>query len=70
MNLLIQNIAHQAGINEEKARIALLTLSAHMKDRFPMLESMFELILGENESRLTNEKIVTTDFSKNPIMLN
>ena len=70
MNLLIQNIAHQAGIDEEKARIALLTLSAHMKDRFPMLESMFELILEENESGFTNEKIVITDFSKNPIMLN
>jgi hypothetical protein len=70
MNILIQNIAHQAGINEENARIALLTVSAHMKERFPMLQSVFELILEGNGSCFTNEKIVITDFSKNPIGLN
>jgi len=70
MNLLIQNIAHQAGIDEEKARIALLTVSAHMKERFPMLQSMFELILEEKKSCFTNEKIAITDFSKNQITLN
>jgi hypothetical protein len=70
MNILIQNIAHQASIDEEKARVALLTVSAHMKERFPMLQSVFELILDGNESCFTNEKIVITDFSKNQIGLN
>jgi hypothetical protein len=70
MNILIQDISHQAGINEEAARIALLTVSAHMKERFPMLQSVFELILEGNESCFTNEKLVIADFSKNPIGLN
>ena len=70
MNILTQNIAHQAGINEEQARIALLTVSAHMKERFPMLQSVFELILEAKGSYFTNEKIAITDFTKNPIGLN
>jgi hypothetical protein len=70
MNTLIQNIAHQAGINEEKARIALVTVSTHMKQRFPALQSVFELILEDKESFFTNDKIPMADFSKKPICLN
>ena len=68
--MLIQNIAHQARIDEEKARIALLTVSTHMKQRFPALQTVFELILEDNESYFSNQKILITDFSKNPTRLN
>jgi hypothetical protein len=50
MNILVQDIAHQAGINEEKARIALLTVTAHVKERYPLLQSVVELLLETNET--------------------
>ena len=62
MNILIQSIAHQAGINEEKARIALLTVSAHVKERFPLLQSVVELILEANDSSWKEEKTLVADL--------
>ena len=70
MNNLTRDIAYQAGIDEHQARIALLTVSAHMKQRFPALQSVFELILEQKDSLFKNEKIVITDFSKKPFGLN
>ena len=70
MNNLTRDIAYQAGIDEHKARVALLTVSAHMKQRFPALKSVFELILEQKESVFNNDKTVITDFSKNSIGLN
>jgi hypothetical protein len=70
MNILIQNIAHQAGINEEKARIALLTVTAHVKERFPLLQSVVELILETNEPVFNNQVSVSADYLKNPCALN
>ena len=69
MNILIQNIAHQAGINEEKARIALLTVSAHVKERFPLLHSVVTLVLEANDSSLKEEKPGIAHFT-NQIRLN
>jgi len=69
MNVLVQQIAHQAGINEEKARIALLTVSSHVKERYPLLQSVVELILEAGDSSLTGQKTVLVDF-KNEIGLN
>ncbi|HET9824482.1 MAG TPA: hypothetical protein VFP87_04070 [Chitinophagaceae bacterium] len=64
MNILIQNIAHQAGINEDKARIALLTVSAHIKERYPLLQSVVELILEANESDFNDEPVNTEPFKR------
>jgi hypothetical protein len=69
MNILVQQIAHHAGINEEKARIALLTVSSHVKERYPLLQSVVELILEAGDSSLTDQKAVIVDF-KNEIGLN
>ena len=69
MNILIQEIAHNAGIDEEKARIALLTVSLHVKERYPLLQSVVELILEADDSFLTDQKPVMVDF-KNEIGLN
>ena len=62
MNILVQNIAHQAGINEDKARIALQTIKAHLKDRYPLLQSVVELILEANET-LPNDPTPTNPES-------
>ena len=69
MNSLVCDIAHQASIDQEKAMIALLTVSAHMKRRFPALKSVFELILEERTTTFTNEMIAISDFP-NPMGLN
>jgi hypothetical protein len=71
MNILIQKIAHQAGINEDKARIALLTVSAHVKERYPLLQSVVALILETNETVLNDHATpVNADFLKSPLVLN
>jgi hypothetical protein len=70
MNILIQNIAHQAGIDEEKARIALLTVAAHLKDRYPVLQSVVEFILETNETVLDEQNLVNADCLKKPFSLN
>lgn len=68
--MLVQNIAHQAGINEDQARIALLTVAAHVKERFPMLKGVMEFVLEEQEANLKNHKPTITIFLQNPIGLN
>ena len=69
MNILIQEIAHNAGIDEEKARIALLTVSSHLKERYPLLQSVVELILEGDDSFFSDQKTVMVDL-KNEIGLN
>ena len=69
MNILVQQIAHHAGINEEKARIALLTVSSHLKERYPLLQSVVELILESDDSFFSDQKTVMVDL-KNEIGLN
>jgi hypothetical protein len=71
MNILIQNIAHQAGINEDKARIALLTVTAHVKEHYPLLQSVVHLILETNETVLNDHAApLNADFLNNPYVLN
>lgn len=70
MENLIQNIAHQAGINEDKAKTAFLVVSTHLKEKFPMLQSVIDLMLEMHESSLTKEKPFITDFLNNHIFYN
>ena len=70
MNILIQNIAYQAGIHEDKARIALLTVTHHVRERYPLLQSVVELVLETNEAVLNDQAPVNADFLKYPFALN
>ena len=70
MNLLIENIAHQAGINEDKARIALLTVTAHVKERYPLLQSVLELVLEANQTIINEHAPVNAEFLKYPFSVN
>ncbi len=70
MENLIQNIAHQALINEDKAKIAFLVISTHLKEKFPMLQSVIDLMLEMHLSSLTNEKPFITDFLNNQVSYN
>jgi len=70
MENLIQNIAHQALINEDKAKIAFLVISTHLKEKFPMLQSVIDLMLEMHHSSLTTEKPFITDFLNNQVSYN
>ncbi|HEY2720129.1 MAG TPA: hypothetical protein VGI82_00295 [Chitinophagaceae bacterium] len=70
MENIINNIAHQAGINEAKAKIAFSVITSHLKDNFPMLNSVVDLMLEFHQSSLTREKSFITDFLDNPIFYN
>ena len=70
MNILVQNIAHQAGINEDKAKIALQTVTAHLKQHYPLLQSVVELILEANETLLNDPTPTNPESLKNSFGLN
>ena len=70
MENLIKNIAHQACINEDKAKIAFFVISDHVKEKFPMLQSVVDLMLEFHRSSLTNERSFIADFLDNPIHYN
>ncbi len=70
MENLIQNIAHQATINEDKAKIAFLVISTHLKEKFPMLQSVIDLMLEMHESSLTKEESFIKPFLNNHIFYN
>jgi len=70
MENLIQNIAHQALINEDKAKIAFLVISTHLKEKFPMLQSVIDLMLEMHQSSLTTEKPFITGFLNNQVSYN
>ena len=69
MENLIKKIAHTAEINEEKAGKALLAISTHVKEQFPLLYSIVDLIL-ENKGSFTDEKNRTAEFPENQFFYN
>jgi hypothetical protein len=69
MKNIIQNIAHEAGINEDKARIAFLVMTANIKERFPLLHSVVDLMFEMQQSSSQNERPLI-DFQKTQIIYN
>ena len=62
MKNLIDKISVRAGIDSEKAAEALLAVSDHMKEEFPLLRSVVDLVLGAHGLG-ENNKSVVTNFS-------
>ena len=60
---LIEKISDRTGLDKEKAIEALLAVSEHVKEEFPLLHSVVDLILGTEG--LSDNKPFVTDFSKN-----
>ena len=63
MQNLIEKISDRTGLDKEKAIEALLAVSEHVKEEFPLLHSVVDLILGTEG--LSDNKPFVTDFSKN-----
>jgi hypothetical protein len=70
MKNLIQQIVQHADINEDKAKQALLIVTAHVKQQFPLLHSIVDLILETKQTSFSEEKISIPDFSKNQYLYN
>ena len=75
METLIEKISLRSGIDKEKAREALRTITDHVKEQFPLLHSVVDLILGtkelsgENQSRYPSESI-TIPIPENEMIYN
>lgn len=64
LQILIEKISGRTGIDKEKAIQALLAVSEHVKEEFPLLHSVVDLILGTQGFSGTNKPLVV-DFSNN-----
>jgi hypothetical protein len=62
MQNLIEKISNRTGLNEEKSKEALLIISEHVKQQFPLIHSVVDLVLGTQNFPLEREKSAITDF--------
>jgi len=65
MQPLVKKIAVYTGIEEEKAKAALLVIAAHVKENFPMLRGFTDSILDVEELSLEKDGIVISKFAAN-----
>ncbi len=65
MQPLVKKITLYTGIEEEKAKAALLVIAAHVKDNFPMLRGFTDAILEVEQLSLERDGIVINKFAAN-----
>jgi len=61
---LIEKISGRTGIDKEKAVEALLAVSEHVKEEFPLLHSVVDLVLG-TRGLPEDSKTLVAEFSRN-----
>lgn len=62
MKSIIEKIALQAGISEEEAKQALSAISNHVREEFPLLQSIVLLMLELKEPPLENKNPIIGGF--------
>jgi len=65
MQTLVKKITVYTGVEEEKAKAALLIIAAHVKENFPMLRGCADSVLGIKELSLEKDGIVIKKFEVN-----
>jgi hypothetical protein len=65
MQPLVKKITVYTGIEEEKAKAALLVIAAHIKENFPVLRGCTDAILDVEELSLEKDGIVIGKFEVN-----
>jgi len=65
MQPLVKKITVYTGIEEEKAKAALLVIAAHIKENFPVLRGCTDAILDVEELSLEKDGIVIGKFVVN-----
>lgn len=63
--MLAKKITVYTGIEEEKAKAALLIVAAHIKEEFPMLRGCTDAMLGIKGLSLERDGIVIRKFEVN-----
>ncbi|TMI81701.1 MAG: hypothetical protein E6H10_11180 [Bacteroidetes bacterium] len=65
MQTLANKITVYTGIEEEKAKAALLIIAAHVKEKYPILRGYADLMLDIKELSLEKDGIVINKFDVN-----
>jgi hypothetical protein len=65
MQPLVKKITVYTGIEEEKAKAALLVIAAHIKENFPVLRGCADAILDAEGLSLEKDGIVIGKFDVN-----
>jgi hypothetical protein len=65
MHNLVTKLSVYTSIDEKKAKAALLIVSAHIKERYPMLKSCADSILDIKELSLEKDGFVIRRFEAN-----
>jgi len=65
MQPLVKKITVYTGIEEEKAKAALLVIAAHIKENFPVLRGCTDAILDVEGLSLEKDGIVIGKFEVN-----
>jgi hypothetical protein len=68
MKNLVQKIALKAEIPEEKAREILVVISDQVKEDFPLLSSVMELMFGDKNFQ--KKKSIIIDLPENQFIYN
>jgi hypothetical protein len=62
---LIQKLTVYTGIEEEKAKAALIIIAAHIKEEFPMMRGYADSFLETTDLTLEKDGIVIEKFESN-----
>jgi hypothetical protein len=62
---LIQKLTVYTGMDEEKAKAALIIIAAHIKEEFPMLKGYADTFLETTDLSLEKDGIVIEKFEAN-----
>lgn len=65
MRSLLQKITVYTGIEEEKAKAALLIIAAHVKEQFPLMRGYTDSLLETEDLSLEKDGIVIERFEVN-----
>ena len=65
MQSLLQKITVYTGIEEEKAKAALLIIAAHVKEQFPVMRGYADALLETEDISLERDGIVIEKFEVN-----
>lgn len=65
MRSLTQKLTVYAGIEEDKAKAALLIIAAHIKEQFPVMRGYADVLLETTELSLEKDGIMIAKFDVN-----
>jgi hypothetical protein len=65
MRSLLQKITVYTGIEEEKAKAALLIIAAHVKEHYPVMRGYTDALLETGDLSLEKDGIVIEKFEVN-----